>query len=103
MNDIEDMGYEEWRNSLNESDRLQVKLLDAWAQSRDNLPGSDPEGNKLIDDPKTTDEIMDELQPMFPVSREIIAYYLSYNEFGFTTDDSGALKWAIWRRPPKIQ
>lgn len=102
MNDIGDMRYTEWLESLSENEKIQVKLLKAWVKTRENLPGLDPEGNDLIEDHKTTDEIIDELQPMYSISQDVVFYYLSFLEFGFTTDESGVVKWAIWRRPPKM-
>lgn len=102
MSNIEGMRYEEWLGNLDHSEKMQVEILKAWVQTRENMPGKDPGGRPLIDDHKTTEDIMDELSPMIPMKHETIAYFLAFHEFGFTTDDSGAVKWAIWRRAPDL-
>lgn len=87
----------EWLESLDEKERCQAELLDAYFTFRTNMPGDDPGLGKAVEEPKTTEEIMDDLLPMMYMSKDIVASYLRTHEYGFTTVGDGSVRWAIWR------
>ena len=86
-----------WLESLDEAERAQAEILDAYFTFRTNMPGDDPGFGKAIEEPKTTEEIMDDLQPMMSLDMEIVASYMRNHEYGFTTVGDGSVRWAIWR------
>lgn len=88
---------EEWLESLEESERVQAELLDAYFMYRRNLPDDDPGFGKAVEDPKTTQDIIDELQPMMGLSEKIVVDYMRVHGYGFTTLQDGTVRWAIWR------
>ena len=54
-------------------------------------------GTELVFDPKSSEEIAEDLQPMYYMDIHIIANYMFMHEFGTTTVEDGTVKWAIWR------
>ena len=86
-----------WLEQLSEDEKSQAEVLDAYFTFRVNLPDNDPGIGKIISEPKTTDEIIDDLQPMMPLSQNIVVGYLRSHGFGMTTVEDGTVKWAIWR------
>lgn len=76
------------------ADKYIAELLDAYFMFRRNMPG-----DGLIEEPKSTDEIIDELNPMVPLygKKEGIFDYMLEHGYGFTTLADGSVKWAIWR------
>lgn len=101
MNRIDNNPDEErvktWLEGLDEEEKEQVALLDAYFTFRRNLPGDDPGFGKAIAEPKTTDDIVDELLPMMPVSQKVVAGYMRAHGYGYTTIGDGSVKWAVWR------
>lgn len=86
-----------WLESLDEEERCQAEVLDAYFTYRTNMPDEDPGFGKASEEPKTTEEIMDDLQPMMYMSKNVVAGYLRTHEYGFTTVADGSVRWAIWR------
>ena len=86
-----------WLDGLDKEERCQAELLDAYFTFRTNMPGEDPGFGKAVEEPKTTDEIMDDLQPMMFMSKNVVAGYMRSHEYGFTTVADGSVRWAIWR------
>ena len=86
-----------WLESLDEEEKNQVEVLDAYFTFRRNMPENDPGFGKAIAEPKTTDEIIDDLMPMMPISQKVVAGYMRSHEYGLTTIGDGSVKWAIWR------
>ena len=86
-----------WLEELNEEERSQAEVLDAYFTFRRNLPENDPGFGKAFEEPKTTDEIIDDLQPMMPLSQKVVVGYMRSHGFGMTTVADGSVKWAIWR------
>ena len=78
-----------WLESLDE--------LDAYFTFRTNMPGEDPGFGKASEEPKTTEEIMDDLTPMMNISKDVVAGYMRSHDYGFTTLSDGSVRWAIWR------
>ncbi len=100
MKDLSDKMKErisKWLDSLDEEEKNQVEVLDAYFTFRRNMPENDPGFGKAIAEPKTTDEIIDDLMPMMPISQKVVAGYMRSHEFGLTTIGDGSVKWAIWR------
>ena len=46
---------------------------------------------------KSTQQIQDELLPMYVVSAESIVAYMTPAGYGLTTEGDGTVAWAIWR------
>lgn len=69
-------------------------LLDNYFATRDNLAGAG-----FIEDYKTTQEIQDNLEPMYHVTRGEIVSWLVAHGYGMITDPDGIVRWAIWRMP----
>lgn len=86
-----------WLEQLDEQEKAQVELLDAYFTYRRNLPEDDPGFGKATKEPKTTEEIVDDLAPMMYLSSKIVVNYLRIHAYGFTTLQDGSVKWAIWR------
>ena len=84
-------------NDRSEEEKMQCKLLDEYMKTRDNLPGKGVTGTELVFDPKSSEEIAEDLQPMYYMDIHIIANYMFMHEFGTTTVEDGTVKWAIWR------
>lgn len=80
-----------------EEEKMQCKLLDEYMKTRDNLPGKGVTGTELVFDPKSSEEIADELGTMYNMDIGFIAQYMFLHEFGTTTVEDGTVKWAIWR------
>lgn len=51
-------------NDRTEEEKMQCKLLDEYMKTRDNLPGKGVTGSELVSDPKSSDEIAEDLRPM---------------------------------------
>ncbi|MBQ7181643.1 MAG: hypothetical protein IJR87_10170 [Bacteroidaceae bacterium] len=88
---------DKWLESLDEEERCQAELLDAYFTYRTNMPDDDPGFGKASEEPKTTDEIIDDLMPMMFMSKSVVADYMRTHEYGFTTVADGSVRWAIWR------
>ena len=86
-----------WLATLNEQELCQAEVLDAYFTYRSNMPENSPNFGKATAEPKTTDEIMDDLLPMMYMYKELVAAYMNAHGFGVTTMPDGSVKWAIWR------
>lgn len=86
-----------WLATLDEQELCQAEVLDAYFTFRSNMPDDDPGFGKATAEPKTTDEIIDDLLPMMYMHKELVAAYMSAHGFGVTTMPDGSVKWAIWR------
>lgn len=90
-----------WLESLDEEERCQAEVLDAYFTFRRNLPEEDPGFGKAIEEHKTTDEIIDDLAPMMCMSKSVVVDYMRNHDYHITTIGDGTVKWAIWRFPDK--
>ena len=102
MKDLDDKMKErinKWLESLNEEERDQTEVLDAYFTFRTNLPAEDEALGKAFEDHKTTDDIVDELTPMMTVSKTVVVGYLRAHDYHMTTIADGTVKWAIWWLP----
>lgn len=88
---------EKWLESLEEEERAQVEVLDAYFTFRRNLPEDDPGFGKAIEEPKTTQDIIDELSTMMRLTEKVVVAYMHIHAYGMTTVADGTVKWAIWR------
>ena len=88
---------EEWLESLDETKRAQAEMLDAYFLFRRNMPEDDPGFGKAVEDPKSTQDIIDELQPMMELTEKIVVEYMRVHGYGFTTLQDGTVKWAVWK------
>ena len=69
------------------------KLLDSYFMFRDCLPKVG-----YIQENKTTQQIQDELEPMYSVTTgEIVGYMLEHG-YATTTEQDGTVTWAVWRQ-----
>lgn len=71
------------------------KVLNAYFQFRSNEPEFG--GKQLVEDNKSTQDIIDELVPMMTVSEEDVLEYLHTHEYQITSLEDGSVKWQIWR------
>ncbi len=88
---------DKWLSELAENDKVQVEVLDAYFLYRENASGNDLFLGKLVEEPKSTEEIMDELTPMMTLTKELVARYMRLHGFGIKTLGDGSVKWDIWR------
>lgn len=88
---------QKWLEQLDEEERSQVQVLDAYFTFRRNLPDEDPGFGKAVAEPKSTDEIVDDLAPMMPVDKSLVVAYMRSHDYGMTTLADGTVKWAVWR------
>lgn len=68
-------------------------LLQSYFLRRDNLPQ-----DGYIEEGKTTQQIIDELQPMFPVEPDDVVKYMIDHGYALNTAPDGTVAWAIWRK-----
>ncbi len=80
---------------MEEKNILTEKVLDAYFQLRSNVPEFG--GKQLVEDNKSTQDIIDELVPMMTVSEEDVLEYLHTHEYQITSLEDGSVKWQIWR------
>lgn len=97
MADLKDI-IQRWIDGLDDKDRYQVELLDSYFTFRSNLP-DEANGVPMVEEPKTTADIQDDLSEMMPLNAYVIFQYMRFHEYGFTTLKDGTVKWAIWRMP----
>ncbi|MBQ8467718.1 MAG: hypothetical protein IJ546_08515 [Prevotella sp.] len=69
------------------------KLLDSYFMFRDCLPK-----DGFIQENKTTQQIQDELEPMYSVTTGEIVGYMLEHDYQPTTEQDGTVVWAIWRQ-----
>ena len=86
-----------WLDSLSDAERLQVEVLDAYFTFRRNLPGEEPGLGIPMSEPKTTEDILDDLHPMTDLSKAVVVGYMRVHDYGMTTLRDGSVRWAIWR------
>lgn len=95
---MENNRYDNWFADLSDDERDQITILDAYFATRSNVPGeSEATGRHLAPEYKTTQDIIDELMPMMPISQQILSKYLLMKDYTMATYDDGTIKWAIWR------
>ena len=82
----------------NRDNSFVTDLLDAYFTHRRNLPGEFA-GRSLMEEPKSTEDIIDDLAPMAYLydAKEAVVSYMQSHDYGFTTLADGSVKWAIWR------
>ena len=69
------------------------QLLDSYFMFRDCLPK-----DGFIQENKTTQQIQDELEPMYSVTTGEIVGYMLEHDYQPTTEQDGTVVWAIWRQ-----
>lgn len=73
-------------------EQVKSQILDAFFTFRSPLP---EEG--MVQENRTTTELLDDLQEMYGYTVDEIADYLIEHEYAPTTEQDGSVKWAIWR------
>ena len=86
-----------WLESLDDDGKMQAEILDAYFTFRRNLPEKKNEKGTFVEDPKTTDDIMDDLTPMMVMDKKVVVEWMRAHEYHITTAIDGSPKWAIWR------
>ena len=86
-----------WLESLDDDGKMQAEVLDAYFTFRRNLPEKKSEKGTFVEDPKTTDDIMDDLTPMMVMDKKVVVEWMRAHEYHITTAIDGSPKWAIWR------
>ena len=69
------------------------KLLDSYFMFRDCLPR-----DGYIQENKTSQQIQDELEPMYSVTTGEIVGYMLEHDYQPTTEQDGTVVWAVWRQ-----
>lgn len=69
------------------------QLLDSYFMFRDCLPK-----DGFIQENKTTQQIQDELEPMYSVTTGEIVGYMLEHDYQPITEQDGTVTWAIWRQ-----
>ena len=70
------------------------QLLESYFTFRDNLPK-----DGYIQENKTTQQIQNELEPMYNVTTGEIVDWMLEHDYSTTTEQDGSVAWAIWRQP----
>lgn len=76
-------------------------VLDAYFASRTSGMGDNPGMGASISDPKTTEEIVDDLSPIADVYKEVVINYLMVHGYELHAEADGNLRWDIWRYVPE--
>lgn len=79
-------------NPSGQEQKFVEQLLDSYFFTRASLPKAG-----YIQENKTTQQIQDDLEPMYTVSTGSIVSYMLQHEFTTTTEQDGTVAWAIWR------
>lgn len=80
-------------NNQDRNEQFAQQLLDSYFLFRRPLP---EEG--YIQENKTTQQIQDELEPMYSVATGEIVGYMLEHDYSPTTEQDGTVAWAIWRQ-----
>lgn len=88
---------EKWLESLDETEKAQAELLDSYFTFRRNLPEEDKDLGRAVEEPKTTEDIIDDLMPMMNMSKDVVVGWLISHDYHITTVADGSPRWAIWR------
>ena len=82
----------------NRDNSFVTDLLDAYFTHRRTLPGEFA-GRALIEESKSTYDIIDDLAPMANLydAKDAVVGYMQSHGYSFTTLADGSVKWAIWR------
>lgn len=86
------MSHTETDNSNQEQQLFVYELLDSYFFTRASLPK-----DGYIQEDKTTQQIQDDLLPMYPVSAWSVVDYMRAHKFATVTEQDGTVAWAIWR------
>ena len=97
MNDKMAERISKWLDQLDEEDKCQAELLDSYFTFRRNLPEEDKGFGRAVEEPKTTEDIIDDLTPMMNMSKDVVVGWLRAHDYHITTAADGSPRWAIWR------
>ena len=97
MNDKMAERISKWLDQLDEEEKCQAELLDSYFTFRRNLPEEDKGLGRAVEEPKTTEDIIDDLTPMMNMSKDVVVGWLRAHDYHITTVADGTPKWAIWR------
>ena len=97
MNDKMAERISKWLDQLDEEAKCQAELLDSYFTFRRNLPEEDKGLGRAVEEPKTTEDIIDDLTPMMNMSKDVVVGWLRAHDYHITTVADGTPKWAIWR------
>ena len=87
------MSRKETERQQDRKEQFAQQLLDSYFLFRDCLPT-----DGFIQENKTTQQIQDELEPMYSVTTGEIVGYMLEHEYQPTTEQDGTVTWAIWRQ-----
>lgn len=73
--------------------RFVQQLLDSYFLFRRPLPE-----DGFIQENKTTQQIQDDLEPMYSVTTGEIVAYMTDHDYSPTTEQDGSVAWAVWRQ-----
>lgn len=76
----------------NRRNKIKREILDAFFKFRSPLPC-----DGAVSQHRSTVELQDDLQNMYPFSQEEIAEYMIDHDYSPLSEGDGSVKWAIWR------
>ncbi len=95
---FDNVAWQQWLSALAETNsyvRMSAYLLDGYMETRENTP--DGTDSVLAFEPKSTEDIQSDLQPMGDVDKDFIATYMILHGFRTVTLEDGTVQWAVWR------
>lgn len=78
-------------SELKGDDKNQVELLDAYFASRSPKPEKG-----YIQENRTTQDIIDDMNPMMPLSMQLVVKYMFAHGYSPVPTGGGTVTWAIW-------
>lgn len=90
------------RKELSEEERMRLDTVDtiltAYAKEHPSRLGIDADINEWVFMPKSTSEIINELQPVMYLEQVDVVMWLQANDYPLNPDSSAQLKWAMYER-----
>lgn len=99
--------YDSWslwcsRQGLSSDERMILECTDtvltAYAKEHPNYIDADADINEWIFMPKSTSEIITELQPVMQLNQLDVVVWLRANNYSLVPGSSAQLQWSMWER-----
>lgn len=90
------------RQGLSSDERMTLECTDtvltAYAKEHPSYLATDADINEWIFMPKSTSEIITELQPVMQLNQLDVVVWLRANDYNLVPGSSAQLQWAMWNR-----